>query len=41
MATQTVEQVTRLPEFQEQYLADILEQAKSLQSQACPTLLHR
>ena len=29
MATQTVEQVTRLPEFQEQFLADILEQAKA------------
>ena len=30
MATQTVEQVTRLPEFQEQYLADLLKSAQGL-----------
>ena len=32
MATQTVEQVTRLPEFQEQYLANLLTSARSLQA---------
>ena len=30
MATQTVEQVTRLPEFQEQYLANLLTSAQGL-----------
>lgn len=36
MATQTVEQVTRLPEFQEQFLADILEQAKAASQTGMP-----
>lgn len=36
MATQTVEQVTRLPEFQEQFLADILEQAKAASESGMP-----
>lgn len=36
MATQTVEQVTRLPEFQEQFMADLLEQAKTVSSTGMP-----
>jgi len=36
MATQTVEQVTRLPEFQEQFLADILAQAKAASQTGMP-----
>ena len=36
MATQTVEQVTRLPEFQEKFLADILEQAKAASQAGMP-----
>ena len=36
MATQTVEQVTRLPEFQEKFLADILAQAKAASQAGMP-----
>ena len=36
MATQTVEQVTRLPEFQEQFLADILESARAASETGMP-----
>ena len=36
MATQTVEQVTRLPEFQEQFLANILKQAETVSETGMP-----
>ena len=36
MATQTVEQITRLPEFQEQFLADLLEQAGTVSETGMP-----
>ena len=36
MATQTVEQVTRLPEFQEQFLANLLKQAETVSETGMP-----
>ena len=36
MAVQTVEQIARLPEFQEQYLADLLKQAQTVSETGMP-----